>query len=252
MDAALRDAEASGPGSGGSGGGGGGGGGGGAARLHDFADYFDDQETADLTFEVEGRHLHAHRIVLLCSRGSDVFRAMLRAPMREASSAGRPIAVEGIRHDVFRLLVGYLYTGVATVPPELAADLALACEQYMVYPLQLHAVATLLDHLTHVSLWGALSVAASLQLSLPPQPQPQPPLQWPAAAGAPAAAPPADGPLQYTPSQHLYDGIAEFLCRRSRRDDLLRVMGADEFVAFAPELVPRVADFMHLLVNSEL
>ena len=46
--------------------------------LHDFSGYLDDRETADIVFWVGGQPIHAHRIVLLCSRASDVFRAMLR------------------------------------------------------------------------------------------------------------------------------------------------------------------------------
>ena len=132
------------PGSGGKMGGGGGkgggadGAGGGAAagapssasgRLHDFAGWLDDEETSDVLFEIDGQTLHAHRIVLCCSRGADVFRAMLRHPMREAATAA--VKVDGIQYEVFRLLVTYLYTGEAHVPPHLAAALLLACERYM-------------------------------------------------------------------------------------------------------------------------
>lgn len=94
-----------------------------SGALHDFSGYLDDRETADVIFWVDGRSLHAHRshlrnrchtstpictsppaicpidanprssrcfvcrIVLLCSLASEVFRAMLRHPMREAATA---------------------------------------------------------------------------------------------------------------------------------------------------------------------
>ena len=64
----------------------------------------------------QGRVLHAHRIVLLCSCASDVFRAMLRHPMTETSSA--VVEVVGIQYEVMRLLLEYLYLGRAHVPLE--------------------------------------------------------------------------------------------------------------------------------------
>ena len=189
-------------------------------RLHDFAGWLDDEETSDVLFEVEGNKLHAHRIVLLCSKASEVFRAMLRHPMREATSSAA-IQVEGISYDVFRLLVSYLYTGEVDVPPHLAAPLLLAAERYMVYPLQLECAHTLVQQaLNNDNLWEMLSVAASLSLPAPPEQPPEP-----------------------SPSEVLRDAAVQFLCDGGA--DLPRMVGADEFVGFAEELIPRIHELLH-------
>ena len=220
------------PGSGGKMGGGGGkgggadGAGGGAAagapssasgRLHDFAGWLDDEETSDVLFEIDGQTLHAHRIVLCCSRGADVFRAMLRHPMREAATAA--VKVDGIQYEVFRLLVTYLYTGEAHVPPHLAAALLLACERYMVYPLQLDCATVLVQTFAPDQLWELLSVASSLHLPPPPEPPPDQP----------------------RPAEVLRDAAVHFLCESP---NLPALVAADEFARFAEEIVPRVHEVL--------
>ena len=107
-----------------------------------------------MTFEVEGQLLHAHRIVLLCSRASEVFRAMLRTPMRETRTPHATIVVEDVSYEVFKLLVAYLYTGEAEVPPHLASEVLLACERWMCYPLQLECAHLMVQSLCAETLWG--------------------------------------------------------------------------------------------------
>ena len=145
---------------------------------------------------------------------------MLRHPMREATSSAA-IQVEGISYDVFRLLVSYLYTGEVDVPPHLAAPLLLAAERYMVYPLQLECAHTLVQQaLNNDNLWEMLSVAASLSLPAPPEQPPEP-----------------------SPSEVLRDAAVQFLCDGGA--DLPRMVGADEFVSFAEELIPRIHELLH-------
>lgn len=203
--------------------------GGSAPRLHDFAGYLDDSETSDVVFEVDGQTLRAHRIVLLCSCASDVFRAMLRHPMREATSAA--IKIEGIEYATFRLLVEYIYTGSVDVPAHLALPLLLACEQYLVHPLQLQCARMVAQNVCTETLWDTLAVAASLQLP-----------------------PPADAPAeQPTPAEVLREAAASFVCLSASLPELA---GADSFAAFRDEVVPRMHDLLHaklqqlLLVNT--
>ncbi|KAL3923183.1 MAG: hypothetical protein SGPRY_004305, partial [Prymnesium sp.] len=49
---------------------------------------------------------------------------------------GGQVEVVDVDFEVFRLLLEYLYTGDVVVPPRLAAQLLLAAERYMIYPLQ--------------------------------------------------------------------------------------------------------------------
>ena len=192
----------------------------------DLEPMVDSEHFSDVAFEVEGRTLHAHRIVLLCSRASEVFRAMLRHPMREATH-GAPIRVEGVAFEVFKALVAYLYTGEAEVPPHLAAPLLLATERYMVYPLQLecaHALVAEADFGPD-ELWQALGIAASLQLPPPPEQPPELP----------------------SPAEVLRDAATRYVCdaAAAARPSLQALVAADEFVAYASDLVPRLHEVGH-------
>ena len=172
-------------------------------------------------FEINGQTLHAHRIVLLCSRASEVFRAMLRHPMKEAATAA--VKVEGIEYDVFRLLVTYLYTGEVHVPAHLASSLLVAAERYMVYPLQIDCAHVLVQSFGADQLWELLSVASSLHLPPPP-----------------------DFPMEHArPADVLRDAAVHFLCEAA---DLPALVANDAFGAFAEEIVPR----MHEILQTRL
>ena len=200
-------------------------------RLHDFAGYLDDEETCDVTFEVEGQLLHAHRIVLLCSRASEVFRAMLRTPMRETRTPHATIVVEDVSYEVFKLLVAYLYTGEAEVPPHLASEVLLACERWMCYPLQLECAHLMVQSLCAETLWETLSVSTALQL-------PPPPID----ALSAESQEPTDGPADV-----LRDAAVVFLCESV---DLPSLVGASEFAAFSEELVPRIHEVLHARLHA--
>ena len=62
---------------------------------------------SDVTFLVEGRRFHAHRIALLAS--SDTFRAMFDGHYREKDASEIPIP--NIRYEVFRKMMTCAYTG---------------------------------------------------------------------------------------------------------------------------------------------
>jgi len=144
---------------------------------------------------------------------------MLRHPMREATTSAA-IKVEGISYEVFRLLVTYLYSGEVHVPTQLASALLLACERYMVYPLQLECAAVLVRTLHVDNLWEILEVAASLQLPPPPEQPPEQP----------------------SPAELVRDAAVYFMCECPT---LPALVAADEFAGCAEEMVPRIHDVLH-------
>ncbi|XP_037462482.1 BTB/POZ and MATH domain-containing protein 2-like [Triticum dicoccoides] len=89
-------------------------GGGGEALLPDihrhFGDLFQTNVGADVTFEVGGETIAAHRCVLAAR--SNVFRAQLFDPMKEGSTAttSSVIRIEDMEASIFRALLSFVYT----------------------------------------------------------------------------------------------------------------------------------------------
>lgn len=94
--------------------------------------YVNNPTLSDITFIVEGRKFHAHRIALLAS--SDIFKSMFDGEYRESSAASIPIP--NIRWQVFEAMMRCIYTGSVKVPTELAQELLEASDQYMLETLK--------------------------------------------------------------------------------------------------------------------
>ncbi|KAI8471320.1 MAG: armadillo/beta-catenin repeat family protein [Monoraphidium minutum] len=95
-------------------------------------EYVNSRTLADVTFLVEGRPFYAHRIALLAS--SDAFRragrgAMFEGGYREKEAAS--IEIPNIEYGVFEIMMRYIYTGQAVVPPAKARELLQASDQYL-------------------------------------------------------------------------------------------------------------------------
>ena len=71
------------------------------------AGYVNSQKLSDLTFVVEGRPFHAHRIALLGA--SEIFRTMFDGHYREKDASTIPIP--NIRWEVFERMMTCIYTG---------------------------------------------------------------------------------------------------------------------------------------------
>ena len=65
------------------------------------------EKLSDVTFVVEGRPFHAHRIALLGS--SEIFRSMFDGHYREKDASTIPIP--NIRYEVFERMMQCTYTG---------------------------------------------------------------------------------------------------------------------------------------------
>ncbi|GLU08845.1 hypothetical protein SLE2022_257300 [Rubroshorea leprosula] len=89
--------------------------------------YVNSATLSDVTFLVEGKRFHAHRICLLAS--SDAFRAMFDGGYREKDA--RDIEIPNIRWEVFQLMMRFIYTGSVDVTLDIAQDLLRAADQYL-------------------------------------------------------------------------------------------------------------------------
>merc|ERR1712228_76791 len=74
--------------------------------MQDMKDMVNDDEYSDVTFIVDDRPVHAHRVIL--AKRCEHFAAMFRSGMRE--SVEREIRIPNISHHIFVLVMEYLYT----------------------------------------------------------------------------------------------------------------------------------------------
>ena len=126
----LNDA----PGAASEGGAAAGGAGAAGAVMHSFADAFGSEQDSDVCFEVEGRSLHAHRILLRSSLGTDVFGAMLRHDTADSRTGRVPVA--GVGYEAFAALIKYLYTGeLEAQETALLLEVFRAARRWLVGPL---------------------------------------------------------------------------------------------------------------------
>lgn len=80
---------------------------------------FDQEETADLRFHVEGKYIHVHKAVLKIR--CEHFRVMFSTPWNEDSKD--VIEINQFSYRVYRAFLEYLYTDVVDLSPEDAIEL---------------------------------------------------------------------------------------------------------------------------------
>jgi RCC1 and BTB domain-containing protein len=73
-------------------------------RLRHF---FNDEEFSDVTFLVQGRKVHAHKMIL--SMVSQYFRTMFTSGFRESESI--EVAIPDCSYNAFLAVIEYIYTG---------------------------------------------------------------------------------------------------------------------------------------------
>lgn len=78
-----------------------------------MSEYLNNEQFSDVVFAVEGRRLHAHRVLLTLF--SDYFRRAFASGMRE--SFNPEIVIEGTSYDTFYALLEFLYTGKLRISP---------------------------------------------------------------------------------------------------------------------------------------
>lgn len=94
--------------------------------LQSMKDMIDEEEYSDVTFIVENKPVHAHRIIL--AKRCEHFSAMFRSGMRE--SLEREIHIPDVTHTVFLLLMEYIYTDSVIIDLEHAVELFIFADLY--------------------------------------------------------------------------------------------------------------------------
>ncbi|KAI5426685.1 hypothetical protein KIW84_032206, partial [Lathyrus oleraceus] len=88
--------------------------------------YVNNPLLSDVTFIVEGKLFHAHRVCLV---SSDIFRIMFDGGYREKEA--KDIEIPNIKWNVFELMMRFIYTGTVDVDLDVAPDLLKAADQYL-------------------------------------------------------------------------------------------------------------------------
>ncbi|CAM8894470.1 unnamed protein product [Rhodiola kirilowii] len=91
-------------------------------------EYINSDKCSDITFFVEGKPLYVHRVPLLAS--SEVFRAMFDGGYREKNDTD--VIIPNVKWDVFELMMRYIYTGHVDISSNVAQDLLVIADQYLI------------------------------------------------------------------------------------------------------------------------
>lgn len=113
-----------------------------ATLSENLSTMLNNPEFSDVTFNVEGEPVHAHKMIM--SARSEHFRAMFS----ERWSQSPEVEVPDIRKPVFLALLEYLYTGKVDINIGLAIELLTAADQYTMSELKDRCVAVLLANIT--------------------------------------------------------------------------------------------------------
>ena len=109
----------------------------------DLRNLVNDDALSDITFIVEDRPVHAHKVLLM---RSPYFAAMFLGPMMESSQS--EIRLEQVGYDIFLLLLEYLYTDTVRIPLDAAMDLFAAANQFSLPRLQAMCEKKMLESIT--------------------------------------------------------------------------------------------------------
>eukprot|EP00164_Ancoracysta_twista_P002019 GFYU01002662.1.p1 GENE.GFYU01002662.1~~GFYU01002662.1.p1 ORF type:complete len:364 (+),score=37.02 GFYU01002662.1:159-1250(+) len=97
-----------------------------ARLVADYRRLLNNPEFSDLEFMVEGKKIHAHRVILTAR--SECFRAMLTSGMKE--SRERQVFIDNIAHDVFWSVLEFIYTEECAISPDKAMDILEAADRF--------------------------------------------------------------------------------------------------------------------------
>ena len=102
-------------------------------RTGDLQPMVDNPQFSDVTFVVEGQHVHGHKFILYAR--CEYFRKMFTSGYRE--STDKMITIPDVRHEVFLAVLSYLYTGTAKdIDPQMAVEVISIANLYSIDPLK--------------------------------------------------------------------------------------------------------------------
>lgn len=122
--------------------------------ITDLRACINDEEISDVTFIVEDKPVHAHK--LLCTR-CEYFKAMLSGQMRE--SRATEIVLPHLRHQIFLAVLEYLYTDEVEVPLDETMELFQAADKFGISRLKLICECRMLNSITVDNAAGILLAA---------------------------------------------------------------------------------------------
>jgi RCC1 and BTB domain-containing protein len=96
--------------------------------LQDYGQVVNTPEFSDVKFVVEGRIIHAHKVIL-ASRCQH-FNAMFTSGMREAFAD--EIKIPNVKYATFLALMNYLYSDIVTNDPTIAIELYAAADMFVI------------------------------------------------------------------------------------------------------------------------
>jgi len=126
-----------------------------SSLIENFRALVDNPMFSDVTFIVEGKRIHAHRVVLAAR--SAHFQAMFRSGMKESREP--EITIRDTRAVVFLALMNFLYTDVVDVAPVVAIELFVLADLYALDRLKAECEAIVYKKLCHHNAPELLSVA---------------------------------------------------------------------------------------------
>ncbi|XP_057416749.1 ARM REPEAT PROTEIN INTERACTING WITH ABF2-like [Lotus japonicus] len=103
-----------------------------SSKVYLDEQYVNNPKLSNVTFLVEGKRFYAHRACLQAT--SDVFHAMFDGGYKE--SEANDIEIPNIKWDVFRMMIRFIYTGTVDVKLDIAKDLLIAADQYLLEDLK--------------------------------------------------------------------------------------------------------------------
>ncbi|CAB3382844.1 Hypothetical predicted protein [Cloeon dipterum] len=105
---------------------------------------FDDHQTSDFVFVVEGKKVHVHKVILIMRCA--VLRTMFLGDWKESNE--KEIIIEGHSYDAFHAFLKYFYTDEIDLQPALALDVFALAHFYHLVDLQNQCEALIKNGLT--------------------------------------------------------------------------------------------------------
>eukprot|EP01113_Clastostelium_recurvatum_P015278 TRINITY_DN1847_c0_g1_i2.p1 TRINITY_DN1847_c0_g1~~TRINITY_DN1847_c0_g1_i2.p1 ORF type:complete len:799 (-),score=177.11 TRINITY_DN1847_c0_g1_i2:50-2446(-) len=96
----------------------------------DFRPLLNDTKYSDLTFIVQGKPIHAHKVVVMARCAFLRSQLLLEARFCNQGHIPNEIVVKGVRYPIFTSLLLYLYTDHLILPPHLGHELGKLAQAY--------------------------------------------------------------------------------------------------------------------------
>lgn len=124
-------------------------------ELDRLESLLDNEKLSDVTFNVDGVALQAHKNILMCK--SPVFAAMFEHEMKE--NTNNVVHIEGIEHAIFKEMLRFVYAGKVNEIENIADDLLAVADKYSLEELKGMCEETIADNLSSENVVECLKLA---------------------------------------------------------------------------------------------